>query len=119
MIFACAQWAFITDSWFRTTVWLTVWSLFGIFGYASNFGVLVGFINCLWTTPLFAVCIFIGEHSELPVLSFGSDVIREQAEKFSFNHGRGATTSKVQPETPTRSVNDVDYLAQRGNIIGL
>ena len=105
------RWSCISGSWFRCTMWLIFWSLFGIFGYASNWGVFLGFINCLWTTPLYLMSIFLhSEYPELPVLNFGSEVIKEHAKKLSVSKG-------VIDTKPDESM--ADYLKSRGAIIGM
>ena len=106
------RWPFISDTWFRAFAWLLFWSLFGMFGYGSNWGVVCGFINCLWTTPFYLMCIFLRSEymTDLPVLDFGSEAIKEHAKKLSLSQG----VTETEPDKPM-----ADYLASRGAIMGM
>lgn len=58
------------------------------------------------------MCIFLRSEymTDLPVLDFGSEAIKEHAKKLSLSHGVTAT----EPDKPM-----ADYLASRGAIMGM
>lgn len=68
----------------------------------------MGFINCLWVTTLYIICVVYNDSDskERPVLTFGSDVIRQHTAKFTFNNN--ADLSKTKPDDATTK----SYLSQ-------
>ena len=73
----------------------------------------MGFINCCWVSLLYLICTLIGitQENELPVLTWGSDVIRQHVDKFSFS-GHDLTNPK-----PRDTIQK--YLDQRGAVTGM
>ena len=73
----------------------------------------MGFINCCWVSLLYGICVIIGntEEDELPVLKWGSDVIRQHVQKFSIS---GGDITITKPDDTIQT-----YLSQRGAVDGM
>jgi len=66
--FEGSKWDLISGSWFRAFLFTLFWNLFGVFGYAANWGVVMGFYGVCWVNVLYFVLIFITPRNDIPVL---------------------------------------------------
>jgi len=66
--FKGSKWEIISGSWFRAFCFIMFWMLFGVFGYAANWGVFSGFFGLCWVDALCFILIFISVDDDCPVL---------------------------------------------------
>jgi len=66
--FEGSKWDLISGSWFRAFLFTLFWNLFGVFGYAANWGVVMGFYGVCWVNLTYFVLIFITPRNDVPVL---------------------------------------------------
>jgi len=66
--FEGSKWDLISGSWFRAFLFTLFWNLFGVFGYAANWGVVMGFYGVCWVNLTYFILIFITPRGDVPVL---------------------------------------------------
>jgi len=66
--FQGSKWDVISGSWFRAFGFVMFWMLFGVFGYAANWGIFSGFFGLCWVDVLCFVLIFVSVDDDCPVL---------------------------------------------------
>jgi len=66
--FQGSKWDVISGSWFRAFCFVMFWMLFGVFGYAANWGIFSGFFGLCWVDLLCLILIFVSVDDECPVL---------------------------------------------------
>jgi len=66
--FEGSKWDLISGSWLRTFLFILFWNLFGVFGYAANWGVFMGFVGVCWVNLLYFFLVFAASGIDCPVL---------------------------------------------------
>jgi len=105
--FEGSKWDLISGSWFRAFLFTLFWNLFGVFGYAANWGVVMGFYGVCWVNLTYFILIFITPRNDIPVLQIDLGLITGRVKTIKERRfSRKSQTDQPQQNDTTSYNND-------------
>jgi len=107
--FEGSKWDLISGSWFRAFLFTLFWNLFGVFGYAANWGVVMGFFGVCWVNALYFIMICISPSNDIPVLQIDVAPLTGRVKSIKDRRLSRRSQTNNGPQTDNTTNNDQNF----------